>query len=86
MQTQVNSTDIELQKDLDQFFYQANEYLQKYDAWKSTPADNPQNQNFFLISIKTDLAKPFDDAREKLSKYYRSSLSQVDPVGQLCSS
>lgn len=84
MQTQVNFYRYRIaKKDLDQFFYQANEYLQKYDAWKSTPADNPQKSELLsdLDTAKTDLTKPFDDAREKLSKSIIVPLyHEVDPV------
>ncbi len=84
MQTQVNFYRYRTaKKDLDQFFYQANEYLQKYDAWKSTPVDDPQKSQLLsdLDTAKADLAKPFDDAREKLSKSIIVPLyHEVDPV------
>lgn len=53
---------------LDQFFYNANEYLMKYEAWKSAPESKKAELLTALDATRADVIGPFDSAREKLSK------------------
>ncbi len=55
-------------KHLDQFFYNANEYLMKYEAWNSAPQDKKVELLSALDTARADVIGPFDSAREKLSK------------------
>ncbi len=85
LQTQVNFYRYSsAKKHLDQFFYNANEYLQKYDAWKAAPANDTAAKASLLSELdaaKSDVIKPFDAAREKLSKsVYVALYRETDPV------
>lgn len=70
VQTEINFNRYRSAKEnLDQFFYQANEYLQKYDAWKAAGDDTQKAQLLSdLDTAKGTVIRPFDAAREKLTK------------------
>lgn len=82
LQTQINFYRYSTAKqNLDQFFYNANEYLQKYDAWKSSQDEEKATLLTQLDAARADVVNPFEAAREKLSKSLFVTLyREIDPV------
>lgn len=82
LQTQVNFNRYSAAKQhLDQFFYHANEFLEKYDAWKTGDESKKAQLLSDLDAAKLDVTKPFEAAREKLSKpLFVTLYREVDPV------
>jgi|GEM_PF-2363115 hypothetical protein len=65
----------------DQFFYSANEFLQKYDAWQAADDEKKRDElTADLEKAKTDLTKPFEAARDILAKQNYTVVYREKPL------
>lgn len=65
---------------LDQFFYGANEYLQKYEAWQAADEKKKGELAANLEKAKSDLIKPFESARDTLAKQNYTVIFREKPL------
>ncbi len=66
-------------KHLDVFFYNANEYLQNFDAWKTADDADKGIKLSELDAARSAVIAPFDAAREKFSKDIFVALYRDNP-------